>query len=372
MQTTTSVISTEARFLKGEWLSQQTLESLLAAYGRSLAQDPTQGELWGRHAYCLVRLKRYPEALNSYQQAISLCEDDAKLWCNYGSALATLGQFKAAVKAYDRALDLMPQYVNVWRRRGRALYRLGRYVQAIESYDHALALDPQDGRLWFGKGLATYQIQQTEQAIRLLKTAIQQTPTCHEAHLALVYILVDQERYRESLDWIKPLLTHYWNDVRLYQCYAYLMHRRGDDYTALAALNAALTVQPDNAHLWFQKGLLLARLERLAEAQEAFKSALERQADDADGWLALGILLRRVADPEAAIAALDKALTLSPSHPLAFFHQACCYASLGHYEWATEHLRRAIALDARTYLLKAQREPLLNSLPPIPPSPEEL
>ena len=87
-----------------------------------------------------------------------------------------------------------------------------------------------------------------------------------------------------------------------------------------------------------------------------------RRADKSDGWLALGLVLRHLCEPEAAIAAFDKALALSPSHPLAFFHQASCYAALGRDDWAAEHLRRALSLDAQTYLLKAQRDPILQGL----------
>jgi len=90
-----------------------------------------------------------------------------------------------------------------------------------------------------------------------------------------------------------------------------------------------------------------------------------RRADRADNWLALGIVLRILSEPEAAIAAFDKALALSPSHPLAFFHQAGCYALLGRDDWASEHLRRALSLDSKTYLTKARRDPILRSLEPL-------
>ncbi|NER84334.1 MAG: tetratricopeptide repeat protein [Leptolyngbya sp. SIO1D8] len=74
------------------------------------------------------------------------------------------------------------------------------------------------------------------------------------------------------------------------------------------------------------------------------------------------MILRKLSQHEEAIAAFDKALAIVPNHPLAFFHQACCYAAIGKHNWALEHLRRAITLDTKTYLRKVQREPTLRIL----------
>ena len=338
------------------------LEQWLAECDAELEQGCNTAEIWQQRSFCLAQLKRYPEAIMSFQQALTLDPDNPRVWCNYASTLAATRQLTDAVYAYDRALDLAPDYANVWRRRGKVLYHQKEYVRAIESYDHALALEPTDARLWYGKGLAAYHLGQLAQAIDLFKTAIANEPNSPEVHISLAYALIDNNQKSQALAYLQPWVTKGVENERLFQCYAYLLDQRGDHDEALYYLEQACELDPGNVDFWFHRGIVLTRLKRLSEAHEIFREVLMRRADKSDGWLALGLVLRHLSEPEAAIAAFDKALALSPSHPLAFFHQASCYAALGRDDWAAEHLRRALSLDAQTYLLKAQRDPILQGL----------
>lgn len=338
------------------------LEQWLAACDAELERGQSTGEIWQKRSFCLAQLRRYPEAILSFQQALALDPDDPKVWCNYASTLAATRQLADAVHAYDRALDLAPNYANVWRRRGKVLYHQKEYVRAIESYDHALALAPTDARVWYGKGLASYQLGQIKQSIEYFKAAIANDPHSPEAYISLAHALIDHHQPSQALAYLQPWIAKGWKDARLLQCYAYLLDQRGDHDEALHYLEAACVFAPRNVDLWFHRGIVLTRLKRLPEAQKAFREVLKCRADRTDGWLALGLVLRHLSEPEAAIAAFDKALALSPSHPLAFFHQASCYAVLGRDDWAAEHLRRALSLDAQTYALKAQQDPVLQAL----------
>ncbi len=342
--------------------SKADLEQWLAECDAELEQGHATGEIWQQRSFCLAQLGRYPEAILSFQQALSLDPDNPKVWCNYASTLAATRQLADAVHAYDRALDLAPDYANVWRRRGKVLYHQKEYVRAIESYDHALVLEPTDARVWYGKGLASYQLGQIQQSIEYFKVAIANDPNTPEAYISLAHALIDNNQKSQALAYLQPWITKGWQDARLLQCYAYLLDQRHDHEEALHSLEEACALDPRNVDLWFHRGIMLTRLKRLPEAHVAFREMLKCRADRTDGWLALGLVLRHLSEPEAAIAAFDKALALSPSHPLAFFHQASCYALLGRDDWAEEHLRRALSLDTQTYLLKAQQDPALQGL----------
>jgi tetratricopeptide (TPR) repeat protein len=355
--------------LKNNAVSKEIIQKRLSRCELSLARSEGQpveaskiADLWRQRSYYLACLKRYPEAISSYQRTIALLPEDAKVWCNYGSALATEGHLRQAVEAYDHALALCPDYATVWRRRGRVLHCLKEHVLAIESYDQALTHCPTDSRSWHGQGLANLSLKRVEKAIECFQAAIAADPQLLDPRLALTHILIEQERYREAMSGVQPLVTQGRQDAHLFDCYAYLLDQRGDSDMALQYLEDAAYLQPGKAIFWFHRGLILTRLHQYPEAHDAFREALRRQADHADSWLALGIILRKLSEPEAAIAALDKALALSPGHPLAFFHQACCYALLGRHDWASEHLNRAISLDAETYLEKARRETVLAAL----------
>ena len=55
----------------------------------------------------LLALKRYEEALASYEQAIGLSTDhDPYCYCGQGQALVGLGRYEQALVAYDQAIRL--------------------------------------------------------------------------------------------------------------------------------------------------------------------------------------------------------------------------------------------------------------------------
>ncbi len=348
--------------LSDQFVSEDRLLQWLTTCETQLAQQPTAADLLQQRSYYLARLGRYPDAISSYQKTLAIAPSDPKVWCNYGSTLAAAGYLPEAINAYDRALDITPDYANAWRRRGRVLHRMGEYARAIESYDQALALAPTDDRLWYRKGLAVYRLQQVEQAINYFKIAIENNRENRQAHLCLIYILITANCYQEAIQRLEPLLQRGWADADLYHCHAYALQRQGQLAAALKQLEQAICLDPQKAHRWFHKGLLQTRLKQFAKAHQSFRESLKRQADHTDSWLALGMTLRQLAMHEEAIAAFNKALAITPNHPLAFYHQACCYAAIGRTDWAMEHLRRAISLDGDTYLSRSQNEPILTAL----------
>ncbi len=58
----------------------------------------------------LKELKRYGEALDSYDGALALKPDYAQAWCNRGIVLLELERAEDALASLDRALALHPRF----------------------------------------------------------------------------------------------------------------------------------------------------------------------------------------------------------------------------------------------------------------------
>jgi tetratricopeptide (TPR) repeat protein len=61
---------------------------------------------------------------------------------NRGVALNELKRFEEAIASYDRAIALRPDYASAYLLRGVALKRLNRPDKALASYDKAIAIKP--------------------------------------------------------------------------------------------------------------------------------------------------------------------------------------------------------------------------------------
>ena len=92
------------------------------------------------HGLILEALKRYQEAVESFDQAIKLKSRYAEAHNNRGAALTSLGRDEEALESCRKAIAIKPDYVEAHYNAGTALRALGRYDEALKSFDRALAL----------------------------------------------------------------------------------------------------------------------------------------------------------------------------------------------------------------------------------------
>nr|WP_302850061.1 tetratricopeptide repeat protein [Sphaerospermopsis torques-reginae] len=72
-------------------------------------------------------LKKYEEAIVSYDKAIAIKPDYHEAWYNRGVALDKLKKYEEAIVSYDKAIAIKPDYHEAWYNRGIILDDLQRY-----------------------------------------------------------------------------------------------------------------------------------------------------------------------------------------------------------------------------------------------------
>src|SRR5262249_13479008 len=83
-------------------------------------------------------LKRFDEALASYDQAIALKPDYPEAFSNRGNALKKLKRFDEALASYDKALALKPDFADGYTSRAHYRLLIGRYKEGWEDYEWRL------------------------------------------------------------------------------------------------------------------------------------------------------------------------------------------------------------------------------------------
>jgi tetratricopeptide (TPR) repeat protein len=143
----------------------QQAEKLVAIRGNAVD--------WSIQGYCLGCLKRYEEAITSYDKALEIKPDYHEAWNNRGIALRKLGRYEEAIASYDKALEIKPDFHQAWYNRGYALRKLGRSEEAIASYDKALEIKPDDHQAWDNRGYALIYLGRYEEALASCEKAIE-------------------------------------------------------------------------------------------------------------------------------------------------------------------------------------------------------
>ena len=105
---------------------------------------------------------------------------------------------------------------------------------------------------------------------------------------------------------------------------------------ALAELDAALDVNPDNATWLVNRGFLLDQLERFEDAVDSYEAALLLEPGDRDTTLCLAISLTRTGRLTGALTRLDELAEQHPDFEPAYCYQIAAYAELGQHDKAEE------------------------------------
>jgi tetratricopeptide (TPR) repeat protein len=270
-------------------------------------------EFWGIRGEVLYKLRRYEDAIASYDEALELQPNDALTWYNRGVALGKLGRYEDAIDSYNKALELRPNLFWIRSNRGVALDELGRYEDAIASYDEALELQPNDALTWYNRGVALDRLERYEDAVVSYNKTLELSP-------------------HDRLAW-------YNRGVALDKLGCYV--------DAIASYDKVLELKLDHYKAWSNRGAALNALGHYVDALASYDEALKLQPDDYQAWSNRGLALNKLGRYEDALACYNQALKLQPDDYQAWYNKACCYALQKNVNLAVENLERAISFNPK-------------------------
>jgi tetratricopeptide (TPR) repeat protein len=113
---------------------------------QGLKLNPEAAEVLFSTANVSYELKRYEEALDSYDRALAIRPDFAHALGNRGNVLFELKRYEEALDSYDRALAIQPDFAEAYHGRGNALRTFGRIKEALPLLEKAVELAPHRGK----------------------------------------------------------------------------------------------------------------------------------------------------------------------------------------------------------------------------------
>ena len=174
-------------------------DEALLSYDRALALKPDYAEVHGNRGNALKELKRFEEALSSYDRVLVLKPDYAEAQYSRGLVLRELKRFDEALSSFNRALALKPDYANALNNRGNVLWELKRFDDALLSYDRALALKPDYADALNNRGNVLWELKRFDDALLSYDRALALKPDYAEAHANRGNALKELNRFEEAL-----------------------------------------------------------------------------------------------------------------------------------------------------------------------------
>lgn len=222
-----------------QYLKQQHYSQALQAYEEVLSMDARNFYAWNGKGTALYNQGNYRKALEAYQRASEIDPDNAVAWVSAGLVLNRLQRYQQALVHFERALDIDPHYVAAWNGKADAQLDMNLPAESLASYEQALAIDPRSFQAWNGLGNARSSLRDFAGAVDAYTRAL----------------LVNS---RSAVAWCNK---------------AEALIRLGHNKAALDALNESTEMDKSYARAWALKANVYEALGNPQEAQKSRRRA---------------------------------------------------------------------------------------------------
>ena len=295
---------------------------------------------------------RIPDSAAAFERAVRVDSTfmPAAVWL--GNSYLDQGRPQDAERQFAKALSLQPDAVAAVFGLGRAALARQDYQAAVTHFERALLLDPSAGAVHQPLGQAYRALGRTKEAETHLSyrepaAEIRPSPDPLDVHVTVetaVGYQVRGQRALEAGDW-PAAIALLQRAVELAPDDPALRHRYGTALALGGDLAAARTEFETLARRWpgyekgqYSLGLMKADAGDITGALTAFRRAVDAAPTFLEARLQLAHLLRRSGSPSSALPEYARILSVDPRVVDARFGRAMSLVSLGRYAEACEQL----------------------------------
>ncbi len=263
-----------------------------------------------------------------------------------GNRAEDAGKLHEACALYREAVKVAPQSARAQLNLGIALAALGDEAGAVAAYEQALKLDAANPFAAYNFGKLRYERGQHADAERLLRQALRAKPDFPQARVVLACTLDALGQPDAAVTELEQLVPA---DFGALFIKAGILRKLGRLDAAAEALRRALAIDPDNLDARTALFHVLEAKGDAAGAARELEAVLEQRPDWAEALYNYGVVLKKLMRPAQAEDALRRAIAAQPGFTKA-------YRMLGGVL-----LGQARIEDALSVYAKAPRDPELAS-----------
>ena len=194
--------NTHEKYLKaGDVLrKEKKYEEAIEQYQLAITEKPSYSSAYNSMGLALKDLKRYNEAIEKYLLAIQHNPTNSYPYNNMGNLLRELKRYEEAIEQFKLAIQLKPSYSSAYNNMGLALRDLKRYEESIEQFKLAIEHNPSFSNAHNNMGTAYRKLGRYDEAIAKYQLSIQYNPNYSRAYNNLGFTFEESKRYEEAIE----------------------------------------------------------------------------------------------------------------------------------------------------------------------------
>jgi putative PEP-CTERM system TPR-repeat lipoprotein len=319
-------------------------------------------------ARALLLQRKYQELVDNVFPTRESAESDAQLLELRGEAHVALKRYDEAIASYEQSMQLLPGRFAAILGKATVLLRQGKAEAAQAQAIAALAAGQGDPNAWFLEASIDHVRGRMAAALSGYERVIEIDPHHLQAQIARAGLLLDLGRYAEAEGAILRLSDRDRNDPRLAYLLAVARAKQGDAEGARAALKQAddiLATLPPKALEVHGPTIMVAALVRysLGQWEQAYahlEDYLRVEPGNVGARKLMGAVLLKKGDALKAVDILEPSLDLAPNDATLLTLLGEALSKSGRYVRASDLFDRALRIDPGNRQARARQA--FNSL----------
>lgn len=310
-------------------LQPKTEPEPLSDWFARIAKQPDAVHSTLHNSYALVGTGRYAQALDALEVIVQKYSRLPEAWSLVGYCHFKLDRFPQAIESYTQALTLRPGYEDAQFGLGLVYGNMGRYDLAIAAIKDVLKNTPDSAGAHYNLSIVYGKSGDTRKEITALQQAIRINPWYYDAYYNLGMAYAKLGRYTKAIE-------AFWKAIQLKPGYAQAHFQLGLAYgksqkyqEAIEAFTKAIAMKPDYTEAYFNLGLAYGGLSRYQEAIDAFQKGIQHKPDNPKGYFFLGQMYKQADQHDKAIEAFEKAVKLQWDYSEAHYELGLSYLHVG-------------------------------------------
>lgn len=284
-------------------------------------------------------------ALDSYQRLLELSKNgnttinQLELLTAIGSLQSQLRQYQAATQTYLQALQLSPANAALYSQLSQTYSLWNQPENALQAISKALELDPNNVKFLQSKAVIASWLQQDKVALetyqRLLALGKEGTPNFNRVELLMQIGRLQNQLhdYSESVQTYSEAITLDPDNATLYQTLSQIHAANNEPVKALAAIDMALKIEPNNSDFLKSKAQFAYWLKDNSLALQTYQKLLSisketgQSTDSLDLFMQIGSLYNQSKQYAKATKLYEQALLTYPNNAGLYYALAQTYAA---------------------------------------------